>query len=153
MPIVSAIGGRTYRCHTAMTGCERLLHFPERFVPNEWSPTMAIDERTRYEMYLGLEQTLGTVVADALMEHLPPVGWADVATRHDLAALEERMSLRFEGLEQRFVGLDQRFVGLERRLDLKIDAAISAAMTKMLMFLLPTMLTAIAVGIAASRLS
>ena len=51
---------------------------------------MAIDERTRHEMYLGLEQLLGPHVADALMEHLPPVGWADVATTRELDALEER---------------------------------------------------------------
>ncbi len=88
---------------------------------------MAIDERTRYEMYLGLERTLGTQVADAVMEHLPPVGWADVATKHDLTALEERMSLR-------------------------LDAAISAATTRMLVFMMPTVLTAIGVGIAAARL-
>ena len=99
---------------------------------------MAIDERTRYEMYLGLEQLLGPQVADALMEHLPPVGWADVATKHDLAALEDRLSQRFDGLEQ--------------RLDLKIEAAVSAATTRMLVFMMPTMFTAIGLGIAASRL-
>lgn len=45
---------------------------------------MVIDERTRHLMYLGLEEKLGTEVTDSLMQHLPPVGWADVATRHDL---------------------------------------------------------------------
>ena len=63
-----------------------------------------IDERTRHEMYLGLEQKLGPIVADALMQHLPPVGWADVATKHDLDALEDRMDLRFEALEARMIG-------------------------------------------------
>ncbi len=88
---------------------------------------MAIDERTRHEMYLGLEQLLGPQVADALMEHLPPVGWADVATKRDLDALEER-------------------------LELKIDAVISAATSRLLIFMMPTVLTAIGLGIAASRL-
>ena len=62
---------------------------------------MAIDERTGHEMYLGLEQLLGPHVADALMEHLPPVGWADVATKRDLDLLEDRLELRFDGLERR----------------------------------------------------
>lgn len=34
------------------------------------------------------------------------MGWADVATRHDLAALEQRMELRFTHIEERF---DERF--------------------------------------------
>ena len=45
---------------------------------------MVIHERTCHLMYLGLEEKLGTEVTDSLMQHLPPVGWADVATRHDL---------------------------------------------------------------------
>jgi hypothetical protein len=33
----------------------------------------------------------GTEPAATLMEHLPPVGWADVATKRDLDALEQRI--------------------------------------------------------------
>jgi hypothetical protein len=45
---------------------------------------MAIDERLRHELYLRLEQVLGPEPANTMTEHLPPVGWADVATRKDL---------------------------------------------------------------------
>jgi hypothetical protein len=45
---------------------------------------MTIDERSRHELYLKLEQVLGPEPAAVLMEHLPPVGWGDVATRRDL---------------------------------------------------------------------
>jgi hypothetical protein len=50
---------------------------------------MAIDERARHELYLRLEEQLGAEAATTLMEHLPPVGWADVATRRDLDHLRE----------------------------------------------------------------
>jgi hypothetical protein len=94
---------------------------------------VAIDERTRHEMYLGLEDKLGPDVADALMQHLPPVGWADVATKHDLEVaingLEERMELRFA------------------RQDEHIDARIHAEINRLLLFLFPTMLTGL--GLAA----
>ncbi|MGH9269248.1 MAG: hypothetical protein ACRD0D_13875 [Acidimicrobiales bacterium] len=48
---------------------------------------MAIDERSRHELHLQLEQVLGPEAATTLMEHLPPVGWADVATKRDLDQL------------------------------------------------------------------
>ena len=63
---------------------------------------MAIDERARHDLYLALEGLMGAERADALMGLLPPVGWADVATKHDLDALEERMGLRFESLDHSF---------------------------------------------------
>ncbi len=45
---------------------------------------MSISEETRHEMYSKLEEVLGAQIANTLMEHLPPVGWADVATKRDL---------------------------------------------------------------------
>jgi hypothetical protein len=41
---------------------------------------MALDERARHELFLRLEQVVGRESAETLVEMLPPVGWADVAT-------------------------------------------------------------------------
>ena len=49
---------------------------------------MAIDERSRHTLHARLEEILGSDEAATLMEHLPPVGWADVATKRDLDALQ-----------------------------------------------------------------
>ena len=58
---------------------------------------MALDERARHELFLRLEQALGPDSAEALMELLPPVGWADVATKRDLDALENKLLAGFRG--------------------------------------------------------
>jgi hypothetical protein len=50
---------------------------------------MAIDERARHHLYLRLEEHLGAEAATTLMEHLPPTGWAEVATKRDLDHLRE----------------------------------------------------------------
>jgi hypothetical protein len=57
---------------------------------------MAVDERRRHLLYRKLEEVLGPDEASTLMDHLPPVGWADVARRGDIEALEERLTHRFE---------------------------------------------------------
>jgi hypothetical protein len=41
-----------------------------------------------------LEETMGSDRAETMTSLLPPVGWADVATKQDLAHLE----IRFEGM-------------------------------------------------------
>lgn len=62
---------------------------------------MALDERARHELHRKLEELLGADQASTLMEMLPPVGWADVATKRDLDALESRFNLRLEAVEHR----------------------------------------------------
>lgn len=52
---------------------------------------MAIDERARHELYQRLEQALGEEATTTLMSYLPPVGWADVATKSDLISLENKV--------------------------------------------------------------
>lgn len=75
---------------------------------------MALDERARHELFLRLEAVLGSAPAETLMELLPPVGWADVATKRDLDALEERMNLRFERVDQRFEVLENKLLAAFR---------------------------------------
>ena len=57
---------------------------------------MAITEESRHQLYTRLESVLGPQEATVLMEHLPPIGWADVATKRDLEIVEARMEARFE---------------------------------------------------------
>jgi hypothetical protein len=72
---------------------------------------MAVDERARHELHRKLEQVLGADEAATLMAHLPPVGWADVATKHDLAQLRDYMNVRFGMIDQRFDSMEERFEG------------------------------------------
>lgn len=88
---------------------------------------MAVDERARHELHRKLEEVLGPNEAATLMSHLPPVGWADVATKHDLmvlkqdlAQLEERMNIRFDMVDQRFGSMETRFDGKLAQLEGRI---------------------------------
>ena len=74
---------------------------------------MVVDERRRHQLYRRLEEVLGQDEAGTLMDHLPPVGWADVARRSDLEQLSERLSDRFRAeLESRLNSQTKTLVGL-----------------------------------------
>jgi hypothetical protein len=62
---------------------------------------MAVSESDRHELYESLERTIGKRSTETMMSLLPPVGWADVATRHDLEELEARLDMKFQALESR----------------------------------------------------
>ena len=87
---------------------------------------MTIDERDRHELFIAAEQALGRHQSETLMEMLPPVGWADVATKQDLAHLEERIGLRFEMVDQRFDMVDQRFEILTHHLLGELERRLNA---------------------------
>ena len=84
---------------------------------------MAITEEGRHKLYQRLDEVLGKEVATVLMEHLPPVGWADVATKRDLDALEIRIDHRFVTVDQRFDALESRTDASESRLRAEIHKA------------------------------
>ncbi len=93
---------------------------------------MVVDERSRHALYRRLEEVLGPEAANTLIEHLPPVGWADVATKADLASLEQRIELRldrvddrFDRVDDRFKAVDDRFSALDERLDYRFGALAS----------------------------
>ena len=48
---------------------------------------MSVDERRRLELADAVKRALGDDAGITLMEMLPPVGWADVATKQDLLVL------------------------------------------------------------------
>ena len=52
---------------------------------------MTITEAQRFEMHLGLRESLGDDVANTLMEHLPPSGWSDVARTKDIDQVERQI--------------------------------------------------------------
>jgi ubiquinone biosynthesis protein UbiJ len=61
-----------------------------------------VDERAPFPLHRKLVETLGEDDAVTLMNHLPPTGWADVATRHDVQRVEDRVAR----LEDRMDRLD-----------------------------------------------
>jgi hypothetical protein len=63
---------------------------------------MPVDERARHRLFGRLEEILGSEEATILMEHLPPVGWADVATKRDLDALAEVNQAEHQSLAETF---------------------------------------------------
>jgi hypothetical protein len=99
---------------------------------------LTISEALRHQMYQRLVDTFGPEVGDALMEHLPPTGWADVATKRDvdMVRIELRgemaelrsdlrseiaeLSGRIDRLEGKFDRLDGRFDRLVGTFDMRV---------------------------------
>lgn len=59
---------------------------------------MPVTEGSRDRMHQRLKEVLGDEPATTLMEHLPPKGWEDVATKGDLNHLREWVEVKLEGL-------------------------------------------------------
>src|SRR5690625_3403826 len=69
---------------------------------------MVIDERARHELYERLESTLGEEATETLMSYLPPVGWADVATKRDLDQLRREFGQLRREVRSEVAGAETR---------------------------------------------
>lgn len=90
---------------------------------------MAITESSRKDMYDSLERLHGREVATTIMEHLPPLGWADVARQSDIGTLRtdlDRLGHRLDNLDSRLIdaGRDLRTWALSM---MSLNAALTAA--------------------------
>ena len=88
--------------------------------------SQAITDSTRFALQQRAREVLGEQEGDTLMAHLPPVGWADVATRKDLEHLATKEDLlqlkddlgdRISALDGRINSLDGRCNSLEVRIE------------------------------------
>ncbi len=71
---------------------------------------MPVDERGRHRLYLKLEEVLGGEEAGTLMNHLPPAGLADLATRKDLEGLKYELKAEIAGLRTEMESLARRLI-------------------------------------------
>ena len=62
---------------------------------------MAVDERHRLQLADAAKRAFGDDAGITLMELLPPVGWADVATKQDLRQEINSLELRLEAKLER----------------------------------------------------
>jgi hypothetical protein len=138
---------------------------------------MAIDEERRFRLYEAVRQVFGDPEAATLMEYLPPVGWADVATKHDLLELESRLDLRFDALRAdllreissveagarveiagarvEIAGVRGEVAGLRAELHKEIGTlhdALREQTTRLMTWTIATWISAVGIAVAAARL-
>lgn len=114
---------------------------------------MALDERSRHELFLRLEEVLGPEPASTLMEMMPPAGWADVATKRDLdiglGGLEERFNLRFEAMEQKIEATKYELLAVFRG---ELVTAVTTQTRTLVLANLGAVLTTAVLAVGAARL-
>src|SRR5262245_56413721 len=107
---------------------------------------MSVDERRRLELADAAKRTLGDEAGITLMELLPPVGWADVATKQDLSNL--RGELRSE-----FKGLSDEFTLFKKDIEVQIERQFREMLVTMMQLMIGGFFVAIVAIVASAFIS
>jgi|GEM_PF-423673 guanylate kinase len=87
---------------------------------------MTISEDQRFRMHQELRKVLGDDVGNTVMEHLPPLGWGDVARTKDIHHLADRMTQMDQRLTARIDNVESKLTAridsVEERLATRIDS-------------------------------
>jgi hypothetical protein len=81
---------------------------------------MPVDERTRRTMGESLVRVHGEEVADAIMAHLPPVTYGELATKQDLreamAELRAEMHQGFAEIQKQIADIQKQIAGVHKNI-------------------------------------
>ena len=89
---------------------------------------MEVTEQQRHGLFTWFEEQMGPERTAVLMELISSAGASELATKHDLRGLEQRveaLDARFEALEAQ---LDARFDAQDARFDARLEAMRSATL-------------------------
>ena len=115
---------------------------------------MSITEASRFQLRTAIGLILDEEAADTLMELLPPVGWADVATKTDLQHLRDELKGDIQNLRDELKGniqnLRDELKGDMLNLQLTIEIAIEKRIHEQTKWLITTMIAMNTVMLAAS---
>ncbi len=101
---------------------------------------MAIDEARRYELHEAARRTLGDVPGDTLMEMLPPVGWADVATKRDLALMKDDLAVMKLDFERQLA-----------MLEIKMQSMVLASEHRLIFWIVGSLAGGLSIAVAVAR--
>jgi len=115
---------------------------------------MSITEASRFQLRTAIGQILNGEAADTLMELLPPVGWADVATKTDLQHLRDELKGDIQNLrvatKTDLQHLRDELKGDMHALQLTIEATLEKRLHEQTKWLITTMIAMNTVMLAAS---
>jgi hypothetical protein len=121
---------------------------------------MSITEASRFQLRTAIGQILSEEAADTLMELLPPVGWADVATKTDLQHLRDELKTDIQHLRDELKAdihaLRNEFKADIQALQLSFETTLEKRLHEQTKWFITTMIAmnavTVAVAVALSKL-
>ena len=110
---------------------------------------MSITEASRFQLRTAIGLILDEEAADTLMELLPPVGWADVATKTDLQHLRDELKSDIQSLRNELKG---DMLNLQLTIEVNVRKLIHEQTKWLITTMIAMNAVTVAVAVALSKL-